>query len=138
MPNELRIVTPGGVQVTFHSRRIDADGWVNSYAVELAASDLRASTVVENPGYGHPPSQLLSELAANWRGWKGVNSWSAVEGELKIDASCDSLGHVTLLFTIPAYASQKEWSAAASVVCEAGQLEAVAREASAFFAGSDA
>ena len=132
------LATPGGARATFSSRVIDSNGWVDSYAVELRASNFSACTVVENPGYGNPPSQLLKELAANWRGWKGVKSWLALEGELKIEATCDALGHVTLSFTIPAYSGQKQWTASAKVVCEAGQLEALAKEAQAFFSGSDA
>ena len=136
--DQFRLATPGGAQATFSSRMIDSNGWVDSYAVELLANDFRASTVVENPGYGHPPSQLIAELAAAWQGWNGVKSWLALEGELRIEATCDALGHVTLNFTIPAYSGQKHWTASANVVCEAGQLEALVKEAHAFFSGSDA
>jgi hypothetical protein len=126
------------LKATFHSRRFRSDGWLESYAVELQALELRASTRVENPGYGHPPSKLFSELASSWRGWRGSKEWQALEGELELKATSDSTGHVTLRVRIPGYSDAVNWSAEARVLIEAGHLEQLAREASAFFSRRDA
>lgn len=121
------------LQVVFHSRSYADDGWLDAYVVELVARDLRASVRVENPGFGEPPSQLLHALVPCWRGWEGKQSWRAIEGELEIDATADRTGHITLVVRIPGNPAAP-WSAEARVLIEAGQLEAIAQSAEAFFA----
>ena len=120
------------VRAVFRSRQF-ADGWLQSYALELEAPDFHASTRVENPGYGHPPSQLFQELATHWSGWSGPKVWRAMEGELEIAATSDSVGHIKFELKVPTYSEASHWSASAWVVVEAGQLERLAREAQAFF-----
>ncbi len=123
-----------GAVATFHSRQYEPDGWLQRYTIELAAPEFRAATTVENPGYGHPPSQLFSELARSWKGWHGAKGWLSLEGELELEATADAIGHVTLQFKIPAYSSgPSTWSAQCSVVVEAGQLERLALESEVFF-----
>lgn len=122
-----------GSKVVFHSRKYDESGWLDSYAIDLEASNFQASTRVENPGYGHPPSQLFNELAAQWSGWKGSKKWCALEGELEIEATSDSLGHIKIEFKVPGYSESTGWSAIAWLVVEAGQLERLSVEANAFF-----
>jgi Family of unknown function (DUF6228) len=131
--SSLTIGSDPSMQVNFHSRVYADDGWLYSYVVELSARDFRASVRVENPGFGHPPTQLFQELVPYWTGWKGQKSWRSLEGELEIDATCDLTGHITLLISIPAN-GHTLWSAQAGVLIEAGQLEAVARSADIFFA----
>lgn len=121
------------LKASFHSRHYDSSGWLESYVIELEAIDFRAKTRVENPGYGHPPSQLLEELAVSWTGWQGIKRWRAMEGELELEATSDRLGHVTLTVTIPKSADQGQWSARVEITIEAGQLERLAAEAGAFF-----
>jgi len=122
-----------GAKVVFHSRNYDESGWLDSYSIDLEAHGFHASTLVENPGYGHPPSQLFEKLAAQWSGWSGSERWSALEGELEIVATSDALGHIKLQFEVPGYSQSKGWSANAWLVVEAGQLESLAKEANAFF-----
>jgi Family of unknown function (DUF6228) len=122
-----------GARVTFHSRQYDENRWLKSYFVDFEAPDFRASVQVENPGCGHPPSQLFQKLAAQWSGWKGSEEWGSLEGELEIEAICDATGHVKLTFKVPGYGEFLCWSASVWVAVEAGQLEQLAREANAFF-----
>ncbi len=133
-----RIATPGGAEVIFKARVMDANGSVDSYQIHLRAQGMNATAFVENPGYGHPPTQLFSETATSWTGWNGQKAWDAMEGELRIEATSDSLGHITFKFMIPGFSGRTDWSATASVVCEAGQLQGIANEAKLFFSGSDA
>ncbi len=126
------------LKATFHSRRYGSDGWLDSYALDLEAIDFRASVRVQNPGYGHPPTQLFNEMAANWTGWQDKKSWIAMDGELEIEATADAIGHVTLRITIPGYESTQLWSAQARLLVEAGQLERLAESAELFFAKRDA
>lgn len=126
------------LKASFHSRHYDSSGWLEWYVIELEALDFHAKTRVENPGYGHPPSQLFEELAVIWKGWEGTKTWFAMEGELELEAISDRIGHVTLTVAIPASASERQWSARVAVTIEAGQLERLAAEAGAFFARRDA
>jgi len=121
------------MQVVFHLRSYADDGWLDAYTVDLVARGLHASVRVENPGFGHPPTQLLQAIVPCWSGWEGKKSWYSMDGEVEIDATSDRTGHITLLVRIPAN-SAVSWSAEARVVIEAGQLEAVAQAAEAFFA----
>jgi Family of unknown function (DUF6228) len=122
-----------GAKVVFHSRKYDESGWLDSYSIDLEAHGFRASTIVENPGYGHLPSQLFDKLATQWSGWSGAERWCAMEGELEIEATSDALGHIKLQFKVPGYSQSKGWSSSAWLLVEAGQLERLAREANAFF-----
>ena len=110
------------LQASFHSRHYDSSGWLESYVIELEALDFHAKTRVENPGYGHPPSQLFEDLAASWKGWEGIKSWFAMEGELDLEATSDRIGHVTLTVAIPASANQRQWSARVAVTMKPGSL----------------
>ena len=130
----LAIGSPNTCQVVFHSPEYGDDGWLESYAVDLLGQGLHASVRVENPGYGHPPSHLLRELAACWKGWLGAKTWYSMEGELAIDATADSTGHTTLAVRVPGNNTVPPWSAEVKVVIEAGQLEALAQESEVFFA----
>jgi Family of unknown function (DUF6228) len=128
-----------GASAAFHSRQYEIDGWLSSYTVELTAPNFHASTSVENPGYGHPPSQLFADLAVNWAGWRGTKAWLSLEGELEIQATADSTGHITLNFKVPAYsAGPSAWSAQCAILVEAGQLEHLANESAEFFGRKDA
>ena len=134
----LRFSSDPALKASFHSRRYDSAGWLESYVIELEALDFHASIRVENPTFGQPPTQLFEELAANWKGWEGVNTWLAIEGELELKATSDRLGHVTLGVAMSPYAHAGQWSAQAAVAVEAGQLVRLATEAKLFFGRRDA
>jgi Family of unknown function (DUF6228) len=134
----LRFGSDPALKASFHTRRFDSAGWLESYAVELEAFDFHASIRVENPSFGQPPAQLFNELAANWNGWEGTKVWRAIEGELELKATSDRLGHVTLAVAVSPYPSAGQWSAQAEVTVEAGQLERLASDARLFFARRDA
>jgi len=126
------------IQATFHSKRYGNDGWLDSYAIDLEAHDFQASVRIQNPGFGHPPTQLFNDMAVNWSGWKGKKFWAALDGELEIEATADAIGHVTLQLAITDYGNARLWAAQGSLLVEAGQLERLAHEAELFFAQRDA
>ncbi|MEO8002398.1 MAG: DUF6228 family protein [Arenimonas sp.] len=72
-----------------------------------------------------PPTLLFQEMARDWRGWSGTKEWRALDGELSIVASSDSLGHVTLI-TEMSYQS-RNFTLSAKLILEAGQLDQVLR-----------
>ena len=129
--NEFVITSEQGVRCVFHSRSYEA-GRLDGYSVELDALDFHAATGVGNPGYGHSPAQFFARLAAQWTGWPGTESWRSMDGEMAIAATCDRTGHVTLTFMIPAPTSSGIWSASASIMTTAGQLDRLADRAAKF------
>ena len=72
-----------------------------------------------------PPTILFQEMARDWKGWPGTKEWRALDGELSITASSDSVGHITLI-TEMSYQSG-DFLLSATITLEAGQLEQVFR-----------
>jgi len=68
-------------------------------------------------------TRFFDSLAVDWRGWKGVKAYGSLEGQLTLDASCDSLGHVFVRVTIREDPGGPNWHAEGTLTLEAGQLE---------------
>jgi len=122
--------------LSFHSRRINGDGWVERYVVSAAARNFSASIEVENPPYGTSPDDLFAKLADNWSGWKGKKEWGAIEGEFNLVATTDSLGHITLSAELNPNGYPPCWSGTLTLVLDAGSLEEIANHAKMFFSGA--
>lgn len=74
---------------------------------------------------------FFGNLATNWTGWEGNKEWASLEGELKLKASCDCLGHIFLSVDLK-NGAPPIWQIQAELVLEAGQLNRIAGEARAF------
>jgi hypothetical protein len=79
-----------------------------------------------------PPVGLFRDIAENWRGWEGEKGWSDLEGRVKLRATCDATGHVTITVVIvgPNYRDRAE----ADVIFDAGSLEAMSDSLASLFA----
>jgi hypothetical protein len=104
----------------------------------LVLPGLRAEVVVwlgEDEDARPTPDGGLSEffvnLAQEWRGWEGVRRWSAYAEGLRLEATMDRLGHVSLHVVLQ---RSSEWTIEGDVVLDAGQLAGVAEEVGALFA----
>jgi Family of unknown function (DUF6228) len=104
------------------------DGYVYTIATELHEQGMTASTVAELEGIYADPATTLSgfvgSLAADWRGWNGIRTWTAVQRKLAIDARHDGRGRVSLGVTLRAAGldvDDSAWSARAVFVLEAGE-----------------
>ena len=77
-------------------------------------------------------------MAKNWRGWEGKLSLVSLEAEFALDASSDGLGHVMLEVTLNAneFFTAEPWYFKGSLMTEAGQLSALAKNARRFFVDS--
>ena len=75
--------------------------------------------------------EFFTNLSSNWKGWQGNIEWSSLEGEIKLQASCDRLGHIFLSVWLT-NGAPPIWEAHTELVLEAGQLEMLAAEALAF------
>ena len=125
-----------GARVVVHALA-DADGgYVREAAVELADSGLHARGVVDiqcpDSGRDTDLAEFFQELAGSWRGWAGARTWRSLCGCLRLEATHDGVGHVSLAATLaPLY---EAWSARVVVQVEAGeqisQLAADLREQS--------
>jgi hypothetical protein len=117
----------------FHSRTHLANGWLDSYSIDLEASDFRASALIANLPHGTVPSGFFAKLACQWAGWTGKEEWRSAEGELEITATSDRTGHINLVFALVKPEQSANWSASAHLIIEAGRLEQLSWEAQRFF-----
>jgi hypothetical protein len=76
-------------------------------------------------------TEFFRDLAAHWNGWKGPKTWESDEGELSIEATTNRLGRVTLR-TVLHTDVDPVWRLQLSLLVEAGQLDAIARDVAAF------
>jgi hypothetical protein len=83
--------------------------------------------VVASTYFSGPPSLLFDDVAANWRGWKGEKEWAALEDNLRLTATSDSLGHITLTVAMRGYSDPADWRLTGGLELLAGELEALAR-----------
>ena len=80
------------------------------------------------------PADFFAVLSENWRGWQGEKKWSSIEGEFSIVATTDKLGHISLTVEMQHdFGAAEPWRLKATVVIDAGQLEAIAKDAKAVF-----
>jgi hypothetical protein len=79
-------------------------------------------------GDGKRLAQLFHEMAQDWRGWEGIKSWGAIEGDFNLSCSSDKLGHITLEIELVERGTSESWSAQFNMEIEAGQLEKIAHE----------
>lgn len=68
-------------------------------------------------------------MAAQWRGWSDEKAWASLEGELELRATIDRAGHVKIDIRMQNTLGGNPWSLVSSIDTEAGQLEAIAKQA---------
>jgi hypothetical protein len=76
-------------------------------------------------------AHFFAELAADWREWEGTKEWAGGDGELRLAATHDGVGHVELFVAMRAHWSGQppfpdEWATSGVVVIEPGSLDHVA------------
>lgn len=98
----------------------------DSFSAVLEGSNFSGRTTVSLYMAG-PPSALFDEMARDWKGWKGTKTWAALEDELRLEASADSTGHISLVVTIRDYNDPAEWRLKATLDLEADQLPELAK-----------
>jgi hypothetical protein len=82
--------------------------------------------------YRESLAEYFSDLAAQWRGWDGVNEYASLEGQLSLSATHDRLGTVTISIALR-QPWPPDWSFEAELEFGSGaHLEAIARDVAAF------
>jgi len=77
-------------------------------------------------------------LAANWHDWEGTKAYASLEGQLKLEATRDSLGHVFVRVTVREDRGGADWHAEGTLTIEAGQLEGYSLSCQRVFSGQPA
>ncbi|MFC5571594.1 DUF6228 family protein [Lysobacter yangpyeongensis] len=93
-----------------------------AFSAELSGAPFNG-LVRSSTWHNGPPTLLFQELARDWQGWNGKKEWAALEGELRLTATCDSGGHIAL--TVHLSQQSGDFTASATIWLEAGQLDQV-------------
>jgi hypothetical protein len=78
-----------------------------------------------------PLADLFSEMAAEWMGWAEEKTWSDLESNVKIAATSDKTGHISLRVTLNGQDGDTQLRTCLKF--EAGQLENFAKEVALLF-----
>lgn len=82
----------------------------------------------------HGLADFFAAIAENWKGWQGEKKWYSLEGAFSIVATSDKLGHISLAVEMHHdFGATEPWRLRATVAVDAGQLDAIAKDAKDFF-----
>jgi hypothetical protein len=123
---------PAGSGVIFSPLQRSEAGRLEHFLVSVRAEGLEAQLRVWNSVYLPGPETLFVAMARDWSGWHGQKTWAALEGELQLIATADATGHVRLELRLQPEAGAG-WRLTTEVALVAGELEALAARACAFF-----
>jgi uncharacterized protein DUF6228 len=106
---------------------------IESFALKVARRDLFATASIWAGYTGSHPAKWFLEVAENWRGWQGDRRWESMEHELRLVATNDRRGHIAITIRLRSGICEHDWSVAATLKVDAGQLDEIARHAVKFF-----
>lgn len=126
--------TAGNGGLLFYDRSpYDLTQPIGSFWVRVSDHNLSAAGhVYAGYGYSHPV-ELFAAMAARWTGWPDELTWNSPERELVLRCTHDRLGHIALRVELQWGPMDDDWRVEATVMTEAGQLEALANRAALFF-----
>lgn len=81
----------------------------------------------------HQWAEFFATLASDWHSLSGELEHESLEGHLRLTATVDRLGHVTLRVRLCGGSSPTDWMAQDVIALEIGQLESIAARARSFF-----
>ena len=76
----------------------------------------------------------LRQLSSVSSPWNGQRSWRSLADELSVQATCSSLGHVSLVVSLQPHAWEPQWKASVILRYALGELNNIADELDAWFA----
>ena len=150
----VRLGTPDSeVYVLFSGKHRPHGDELTFFHVRLIGPNLDASGAVESISGDHglrePPvdrgdgmlvrdevrlADWLRELSSVARPWKGERGWRSLANELRVGASCDSLGHVSLVVSLEPGPWEPLWKASVVLRFALGDLAGIARDLDVWFA----
>jgi hypothetical protein len=107
------------------------------FDASISGDSLSAKRTIYSYFYEDAFIELFDYMATNWKGWTGEKTWESVEGELKLTATSDKLGHVTLLINLRNQNSEDNWAVQAPIFLDSGNLDEIARKVRSFFCVSE-
>ncbi len=129
-------VSGSGGLLFFDRAPLDPAQIIHGFWVRITDHHLSAIGQVDagNDEYGpFHPAGLFARMSERWSGWPGALTWSSLEGELSLSCTQDPLGHVAIRVELRSGPMADDWRAQATIMTEAGQLEALSRRAALFF-----
>lgn len=109
--------------VTIHAHGLDAAATVESLSGDFGVRpDVQTQRGEVTEFDGAHLSGFLRELGQVSKPWEGARHWRSLADELRIEATCDSLGHVTLVVTLTPRPWAPSWSASATFTYALGDL----------------
>ncbi len=105
---------------------------INSYWVRITDHNFSVACKVD-AGYPSHPAKLFADMALQWSGWPGELAWQNFEGELALSCRHDKFGHIAIRVKLLSGWKEDAWRVEATTMAEAGQLDAIALRAAAFF-----
>ena len=103
-----------------------------SFAAELTSPSF-SGRVVASTYHSGAPSLLFESIAPDWCGWSGFKEWAALGDDLRLRATSDLTGHVSLSVIMRVYDGE-EWRLQGWLTLEAGQLGMLSGSVRRFFA----
>ena len=104
------------------------------FQVEIKSLEISAALEIWTYTDAASLNKLLQEIGSENKPWHGERTWSAIEENFSLTATCSSLGEVTFQVMLHgAQGSPEEWKIQCGLVLEFGQLEKIAKQALVFF-----
>lgn len=113
---------PGRGSVRLRCPHRPWDDVVLDFRCEVADSGVNAATWVRTLD-GDGVVAWVASLAESFSGWDGTRTWESLDHDLRIDATHDGRGHVSLRFVIrgPRGYEPGAWEASVVVTLDAGE-----------------
>ena len=108
---------------------VSADSFVARIESRKYSAEASVSTYVCGP-----PSSLFRDMARDWDGWTGTKEWASLEDELRLQATIDLTGHVSLRTIFRDCCSPADWRFEATIPIDAGSLAVISRSVDRLFA----
>jgi hypothetical protein len=134
---EIRSAHEGSYLRFSHAERRAAGGGFDYCRIELAGAAFSGRLRAYDTNWAGVAA-FFQDLADNWRGSPGVKNWGSLEGQVELRATFDSLGHTSLRIFLREDPLVQDWRVEATLVVEAGQLQALTKAALEFFGGASA
>jgi hypothetical protein len=133
MPADVLRLKSANSDVYVEFSEVDGDDFRISMSAADHSATRRICAFTDRAGV----ARLLAEAARDWQGWKGAKVWESLDCDLRLELRTDRLGHVTLTVRLRQDLGGPRWQLETELVVEAGQLEALARDAERLWRGCD-
>ena len=107
----------------------------NCFDVSIETPGLRATkkVCIYDCGWSNGFLDFFGHIASHSKPWAGAETWEPIDGNIRLRATCDALGHVELkIYLMDGFASIDDWSLECSIFVDFGMLPFHAEDARRF------